>query len=183
MMVKGSTMNGSGTIRVVKRDGSGDMFSPRKLALAMYRGMRSSEGRYADALDLAVAIQIYLSRSGYLCISSAAIFEMAMKVLRRVRMAEVAETMEAHWRWREGRRRAIHIVHAGGNVTMWDKSWLAELARRSWHIMPSTARIIAGQIEMSLLQRKHSEYDREYLIERLNARVAEYGLADAVPVR
>jgi len=167
----------------VKRDGSGDMFSPRKLALAMYRGMQNSEGRYADALDLAVAIQIYISRSGYVCISSAAIFEMAVKVLRRVRMADAAEAMEAHWQWREERRRAIRIVHAGGNVTMWDKSWLAEVARRSWHIMPSTARIIAGQIETSLLQSKHSEYDRECLVEQLNARVAEYGLADAVPVR
>ena len=175
-------MDGSGKVRVVKRDGSVENFDRAKLASAMWRAMRAAVGTFDDARQLAWAIELYVGRRGWGVVSSAAIFEMALKVLARVRLVRAAEALESHCAWRSYRRRRLRVDHGGGKVTFWDKTWLSELTRRCWHLSRSTARIIAAEVESRLLGGRGCRVGREEVLEMANARVAELGLADAVPV-
>ncbi len=176
-------MNGSRTVRVLKRDGSVEDFDRPKLAGAMWRAMRVAGGDYRDAEELARAVGVYLHQSGCQCVSSAAVLEMTIKVLRRVGLKPAAETMELYHSRRAIRRRRIRVEHPGGRVTGWDKSWLAKFACRSWGLLPATGRIVAALVEADLLRLERHGFTREDLIARMNECVASLGLADAVPVR
>jgi hypothetical protein len=180
-------MNGSRTIRVVKRDGCEEPFEVLRLAAAMHRGMRHTRGTLYDAGQLAMAIEIYLDRTERRRVTSAAVFEMAVKVLRRVQLFAAAKALETHHLRRAERRRRLSVSHGGGRRTRWDKSWLAALAQARWGLWRSTARIVAGQVEDELLCQTPPdgagwEATRGELCERLDACVSAYGLADAVPV-
>ena len=175
-------MDGSRTIRVIKRDGCEEAFDAAKLAAAMYRAMLHVGGTFYDAGQLALAIEVHLSRTGVKRISSAAIMEMVLKVLRRVGMAPAAMAVEAYRGWRDGRRRQIRIQHECGEVTLCDKGWLSELACRGWHLSSKAGRIIAAQVERDLLAGRRNELSRQEVQDMINERVAEFGLADAVPV-
>lgn len=175
-------MNGSRTIRVIKRDGCQEAFDAPKLAVAMYRGMLSTEGKLDDATQLAAAIRAYLARTGRERVSSTTLMEMALRVLRRVDMAPAATAMEVYAAWRDWRRRQIRIRHECGEITLCDKSWLSEIACRSWNLSLRAGRIMASQVERDLLAGGRSEFSRAEIQDMLNARVAEFGLADAVPV-
>ena len=175
-------MNGSGTIRVVKRDGNVEVFDAGKLAGAMYRAMSGFWGRYEDARELARAVGIYLARRGHRRVSSAAIFEMALKSLRRVRFDVAAAMFETHRAWRRRCRGGLRVIHADGHVTLWDKAWAANLAYRNWGLRPVTGRIIAGKVEEELLCGSRQLVLRSEVVGRVNAWVSRYGLADAVPI-
>jgi len=170
-------------IRVVKRDGTEEAFEPLRLAAAMYRGMRGTKGTLYDAGQLAMAVEIYLDLSGRWRVTSAALFEMAVKVLRRVRLFAAAKKIEAHRARRAEARRRLCIRHDCGRLTRWDKSWLAAVARASWGLTRGAARVLAGQVEAELLAAAAGRWEvpRGEVCERLNRRVDEYGLADAVP--
>lgn len=174
-------MIGSRTIRVLKRDGSVEEFSPYKLAAAIWRALSGRGGQYRDAADLALAIGVYLDRGQWACISSAAVFEMTVKVLRRVHFDEAAAALESCRASRAARRRRLRIDH-GGQVTYWEKGWLVRLGSQSWQLSPQTARIIAGHVESSLLSQPGRVIPRADATDLFNQCVAEYGLADAVPV-
>jgi len=176
-------MDGSGTIRVLKRDGSAEDFNAPKLAACMYRAICRRGGDYCHARDLSVAIAIYLCRSRIACISSAAIFEMTLKVLRRVGFSRAAAALEGHGARRKRLRERLRLDHGGGRVTLWQKGWLREFACRSWHLSPAVGRILAGRIESSLLLGGKAAISRREVVELLNAEVTAFGLADAVPVR
>ncbi|HUT61945.1 MAG TPA: ATP cone domain-containing protein [Phycisphaerae bacterium] len=170
-------------IRVLKRDGSVEDFHRRKLAGCMWRAMEQTSGRYRDAVELSVAIQVYLRRRGCRCVSSAAVLEMAVKVLRRVRLGEAADLLEEHHTWRDCVRRGLVVKHDDGRVTCWDKSWLAELVCRSWGLLPGTGRIIAGELEAELLATVRGAVARRQVVDGMNSLVVAFGLADAVSVR
>ncbi len=175
-------MNGSRTIRVLKRDGSREDFSPEKLAAAMDRAMRGIDGHRRYAVDLAGAIHIYLAGDGRGQIRSAALLEMVIKVLRRVGLDQAVRNLEEYHYRREDRRAKLCIRHESGAVTRWDKGWLCEFARRSWNLMASTARIVAGEVEGRLLNDRQTFVARSAVLESLNEVVCEFGLAEAVPV-
>lgn len=176
-------MSGSRMVRVLKRDGSAEDFRSRKLALSIWRALSRSGREYTDAADLAAAIEMYLTHRQCQCISSAAVFEMTVKVLRRVLFFSAADAMEAHSRARSAGRKGLRLRHAMGQESAWDKSWLAKLACRSWELTPTTGRIIAGLVEAELLAIGPKRVDRGEVLDRMNACVAALGLADAVPVR
>jgi len=176
-------VDGSRTIRVVKRDGSEEPFCRTKLAGTMWRAIGRDGGNFGDARALALAIEVYLDRRGQRQISSAAVFEMAVKVLRRCRLSKAARAMERH-RWRRHAARAcLRIRHDGGAVTEWDKSWLALRARCAWRVSYDTSRILAEQLESDLLSAGRRTVERREVLALLDGRVASYGLADAVPAR
>ncbi len=168
--------------RVRKRDGSVEDFDAAKLAGAIRRVLERLEGVQADPDDLARGIQLYLQRSGRTIVTSAAIFGMLLKVLRRVRLGDAAELFELHRTLRMVRRRLLRVRHEDGYATHWDKGWLAALAERMWHISRTTARMLAGEIEMHLLPQEESEIPREDVLALLNRHIAQWGLAEAVPV-
>ncbi len=175
-------MNGSGMIRVLKRDGTIEPFDTRKLAGAIWRAMRGMPGRYEDACQLALAMKIYIDRDTVKVVSSGAIFEMAVKVLRRVSLAEAAETLRMHRGQTHAWRHVMRVQHYSGAVTYWDKAWLSELACKSWYLMPRTGRLIAAQIEEQLRRANRTDISRGELVEMVNRCVTELGLGDAVPV-
>jgi len=176
-------VNGPRTVQVRKRDGSVEDFNTHKLAAAIWRAMAGSCGRYGDACDLATAIRIYLDRTGRVEISSAALFEMVVKVLRRVRMNHAAGLLEAHRSRRAEARDRITVLDGRGRRLPWDKTALAAAVQQSWNLSRTTARILAGRLESRFLLGRRRTVRRTTLIARLNALVAEFGLADAVPVR
>ena len=175
-------MDGSRTIRVIKHNGSVEEFDRRKLAGALYRAMAGTDGTANDARELAWAIEIYLGRTRRFCVSSAAILEMGLKVLRRVRLPDAAEALETHRAERALRRRGFRVYHGAGKVTVWDKTWVCELARVCWHVSPATSRTLAAEVEQRLLGRRTGRATRQEVVDLLNRCVAAFGLADAVPV-
>lgn len=174
-------MEGSGTIRVMKRDGSVEDFDAAKLAAAMWRAMRHTNAKYTHARQLAEAIETYLLRRDYTCVSTRALFEMAVKSLHYVGLPRAAGRIEKHRDWRDQRRRQFRIRH-DDSTTFWDKSWLCKLACRSWHVSHSVGRIIAGRIEHEILAGDRFILGRHEVLDLLNHNMAAYGLADAVPV-
>ena len=181
-VLEGIDMEGSGTIRVLKRDQSVELFDARKLSVAFWRPIAPTSGGYGDALKLAEAVGIYLSRNDWQCVSSAALFEMALKVLRQAGLAEAADAMEAHHRWRSAARVMLKVRHEDGRATNWDKSYLSGLAMRLWHLRLSTARILAGEIECRLLVTGDKIVAKADVVAMLNELVSQLGLAEAVPV-
>jgi len=176
-------VNGSGTIGVLKRDQSVELFCAEKLAGALWRAAQGTPAKFQEVRQIAGAVQTYLLRRRGRCVSSRAVFEMALKALRYVGLASAAEAAESYSRWRMLVRGRLRIRHEEGKLTYWDKGWLCELACRSWHVMPTTGRILAGIVELGLLRGEDTVVWRQAVVERLNDVVAEYGLADAVPVR
>lgn len=179
---KGFAMNGSGTIQVLKRDGSVERFDRARLAGGMWRAMSGTVGRYRDARQLAEAVELYLERCRMRCVSSAAVFEMALQVLRRVGLEDAAAAMEAYRAARRVLRTRLRIRHESGTATLWDRTWLSELAERYWGLRPRAARTLAGQFEGELLAEGPRELSRAEILRRLNRCAAAWGLADAVPV-
>ena len=173
---------GSWTIRVLKRDGQAEEFDGLKLAAAIWRAMGARKVTYSRAVYFSDAVRFYLLRGRQGCVSSAAIFEMCVKLLQYVGEPVAARQMQEHRSWRLARRRELCIRHERGELTLWEKAWLAQFAQRCWHLSTRTARILAGQVEADLLRGTAHEVPRQDIIDRLNDITAAYGLADAVPV-
>ena len=168
---------------VRKRDRRCEPFDATKLAAAMMRGfVRGPEAR-RQAVELARAVEVFLRRQRKRVVSSSALFEMALKALRRVHQGAAAEVLELYRSLRASRRRLLRVRHDDGRVTHWDKSWLVKQAESIWGISTSAARIIAGTVEMDLLPQEPAVVARGTALEALNEQVVAFGLADAVPVR
>lgn len=176
-------MHGSRTIRVIKTDQTEEPFDAGKLSAAMYRAMPPSPDRRRTCLQFAVAIEEYLRRTCWVMVTSDAVHELAAKVLSRCGYEQAAEAMVVSRQWRRIRRTRLSVQHEGGERTAWDKSWLSCWARSSWRLSRRTARILAGMVERELLARDAALVCRIDVLDMLNRFVAEYGLADAVPVR
>lgn len=186
-------MDGSRKIQVLKQDGTAEPFDGRKLAAAIWRAISRAHCRrdhapcpppdYRDACDLAGALEMYLARCEMACVSSAAVFEMTVKVLRRVGLDAAAAAMEAFRFERSSRRRRLKVMHEWGNVTCWDKGWLAGVGGHYWKLMPSTARTISGLVEAELRGDDDSPLTRQGVLDAFNRHVESLGLADAVPVQ
>jgi len=176
-------VDGSGKIQVCKSDSTEEAFDVRKLAGSMFSAMQETRGRHYDATQLAIAIGLYLGQTSWLTVTSDALAELAVKVLSRCRLPEAAEAMTEYRRARTIGRSRLQVRQEGGQVTMWDKAWLSSWAQRSWLVSRNTGRILAGQVERELLESGLAEVSRLDVLDMLNRRVAEYGLADAVPVR
>ncbi len=172
-------MIGSGTIRVAKRDGSAEPLDTLRLAGVIWRAMGNA-GRYKDALELARAVGIYLRRTGQEEVSSKAIFEMGLKVLRRARMHDAAEAWEDHHMRRLHLRTALTVTVADEEL-VWSKSALADVVAKTWHVSARTGRIIAAQVEQALMDRPDFLVEFEEIVDMVNEAVAAFGLADAVP--
>lgn len=176
-------MDGSRKIQVIKSDSTEEPFDARKLAASMFRAMQGRRGRFYDAMQLSIAIGIYLKRSSLQTVTSDTLSELAVKVLSRCRLSEAGSAMEDFRQRRRMRRSRLAVRHEGGRVTMWDKGWLSSWAQSSWQLSRTTSRILAGQVERELLDGEAIVISRLDVLDMLNRRVAEYGLADAVPVR
>jgi len=149
----------------------------------MYKVMRGGTETFSEAGEVALAIDIYLHQRGWSTVSSAAVFEMVLKTFRRIGMDLPAAIMETHHTWRVRRRRGMKVRYPDGRTALWDKGWLVKLICSSWRLSGPAGRMLAGDIETQILEADTvGLIGRNDLIEQVNALVAAYGLADAVPV-
>ena len=175
-------MNLTRKIEVQKLDGSKEAFDAGKLTGMLRKGMHHLGIPAHGADDLGTAVEIYLQRTQQYTISSSAVFEMGIKILRRVGMREVAEVLELTRALRTTRRGDMRVRQDDGRLIAWDKSWLANIGGRMWCLSPSCARIMAAEVEQHLLADNTVEISRYEVLEMFNRCVFEFGLADAVPV-
>ena len=175
-------MSESRTIRVIKRDGSVEAFDEPKLTAAMWAAMEGCQGEYEDARELARAVRCFVHRIGWLSVATAAIFEMSLKIMRRVQLGRAAAEYETFRQRRKAGRKRLRVIHDAGQITAWDKAWLAKMACRVWNVSTRTGRILAGQVEGELLADGRGWIRRRDLVDMMNASVLEFGLGDAVPV-
>ena len=172
-------MSGSRKIRVVKRDGSTEAFDPGKLAGAVYCALEPGKDSLVRSRHIALAVGLYLHRTGRGRVTSAAVFEMTVQALLSVGLEEATDCFEAHRHARAAARGRLRVCHEGGPVTLWDKGWLAEVAQRGWLLGRQTARLLAGEVEAELLALAAPSVTRHEVMERLHRLLAEYGLAEA----
>ena len=175
-------MDGSRTIQVRKRDGNCEPFQRSKLAGAIWRAMEHTRGRPEDARSLAEAIELHLRRTDRRRISSKGLFEMVLKVLRKIHLPDAAGILETHHLSRTALRQGLLVYHGPGKVTLWDKSWLGRYASRAWQLSPATGRILAGQVEAEILAGGMALVTRVQVLRKMNECVAAFGLADAVTI-
>jgi hypothetical protein len=168
---------------VLKRDGSSEDFDVRKLASVLWRVLAPQRRKYKDAVALATAVEFYLQHRHSRCVSSAAVLEMSLRVLRRVGLEKSACSLEQSHVDRCSKRRRLHVRHDGGRMTSWDKNWLVNLTCRVWDVSRSTGRLVAGEIEHRLLESGCTVIARQAIVNQMNAGMESLGLADAVPVR
>ena len=175
-------MEGSRTILVQKRDGTLEAFDQARLAGSLLAALSAESVEQETAENLAFAVEHYISRVGLERVSSPAVFEMAVKILRSIQCPEAAERYEA-WSLRRRRfRKQFRIVDDQGRVTLWDKGKLADQTKRQWMVSDRTARIVAGELEKRLMDRPNVAWiGAGKLQDELNSLVAAFGLADAVP--
>ena len=175
-------MAGSRTILVAKRDGTCEPFDVRKLTSAIARAAKCDVSGGGLAASIASAIQTHTRNSGYTRICSRSIFEMSLKVLRRISLPMAAHRMESYFQLRNSWRRAIKADAGNGKLIRPEKRYLAEEAVSLWGISRTTARIIAARIERHLIAIDNTRPSPEGIRELINRYVCEHGLADAVPV-
>ncbi|MCL2701082.1 MAG: hypothetical protein FWE88_05245 [Phycisphaerae bacterium] len=177
-------------ILIEKRDGSREGFDHLKVSASFWRALGPAGQPYERARYLADAVAFVLSTRPAECVTSAAVFEMGVKVLAHAGLHRSVELYAGYRSRRNDRRKRLCIRHERGLITQWDKSWLAELTRQAWSVRPTTARIIAGAVEHDLLAMDdphatiftRRELPRKQIIDQLTARIAELGLADTVTV-
>ena len=169
-------------IKIRKRDGSVEVFDEQRLRGVIARGIVAAGEDFTFAGELASAVHFYLKSSRQYLVASSVLFEMVLKAMQRVNMHTAARRLELHHSAREMRRRLIRVSHGDHLTTLWDKSWLAEFACRSWNVSRRTGRILAGEVEKTILRDSGTVVQRSEIIGMLNELVGQYALADAVPV-
>ena len=116
---------------------------------------------------------------------------MALTSLRAAALLDAASAME-QWHWQRAElRRHLAVRHGHGATTAWSKHWLVQQARNQWHLSRPLCRILAGEVEESLLgrwrhrlstpDRSRRRVDRSGVLALLEQAAAAYGLADAMP--
>ena len=162
---------------MLKRDGGAEAFDRAKLRGCLLRVLPAGRADVYFADALAEGIACYLRRGGVRCVSSAAILEMVLTVLRAVGMGAPTAALERRHAARLALRATLVIRHDRGRRTAWSKDWLVRQACSRWGLGRTAARIVAGQIEQSLLRRPPRDLSRSAVMKMLTARVADYGLA------
>lgn len=165
----------SRTIRVLKRDSSAEPFDAAKLRRSLWLALGGQPGWLIYADSVAQAIHAYLRVLNMRAVSSRALFEMAVGALRCIGRGEAAERMEEHARWRRRARRAMVLLHDGGQRCEWDRSWVIEQLRRRWRISPPAARALSGHLERQMLQRPRL-LSRQDVLDAVDELADHYGL-------
>ncbi len=167
----------SGKILVCKRDGTIEPFDLYKLRGCLLRVVPGGAGRLVCAGAVAEAVGCYLASRCLRWVSSAAILEMVLTVLRAVGWGVAAGKLERRHSRRLAMRGRLTLRHYDGRLTAWSKGWLVQRARSQWSLGRSAGRILAGQVEDSLMRRGAREVHRADVMRLLARRAADYGLA------
>jgi hypothetical protein len=162
---------------VLKHDGTFEPFDRQKLRACLLRVLPAPREDFHFAEALSIAIRCYLRGRRIRCLSSAAVLEMALTVLRAVGLTGAAAELESQHAARLQGRSRLTIHHNDGRRTAWSKEWLARQAASRWGLGRTAARILAGQIERELIRQDVRDVGRAELMQMLAVNAAAYGLA------
>jgi hypothetical protein len=168
-------MRGSRTIQVLKRAGAAEPFSVQKLRLCLWRALECRGEMLLRAHYLAEAVVVYLRRNRHRVVTSGALLEMAIRVLRQTGHGEAADALEAHHCRRLAARGRLVLVHPTGRRSRWDRNWLAEQIRHRWGIGRSAARALSATVEDDLLPHEGA-IARQAVLDLASRRLDEFGL-------
>lgn len=169
-------MKGSGTIRVLKRAGTTEGFCAERFRSCLWRVMQPFGGRFQQADALADAVVLYLRRAGCRIVTTRALLEMALRVLRKTDHGPAADALAARHRWRRAARRRLLVAHENGRQCPWERHWVTQQIQRRWAVTRSAALAISADIEHELLAGE-SPVRRQTVLDLIDERVENYGLA------
>jgi len=161
---------------VLKRDGTAEPFDEGKLCGCMLRAMRAGDDDAHIGQALAHAVGYYLLRRQTRCISTGAILEMALTVLRVAGLGQAATQLERRHAARLSMRGRLRLHHDNGVCTAWSKQWLVQQGCTRLGLGPSTARILAAQVEQTLTKGRCWQISRSDVIAELSRAAEAYGL-------
>jgi hypothetical protein len=151
-------------------------FDRCKLRSALARALHDAPEGFYRADALASAIHYYLTRHSRPCISSAAIFEMALSCLRGLKLAFGARRMEQARQAKATLRGRLVLHHGFGPATSWSKEWLVHHAVQELDVGMPVARILAGEIEQKLIRRRRRQIGRGAVLRMLHREAEAVGL-------
>lgn len=168
-------------IFVLKRDGTVERFDFHKLRGCLLRALAGKDRNVLRAGAIAAAVEWYLAERRQQCVSSAALLEMVLRALHAVGWQVAATRLEGRHNVRAAVRGRLALRHPDGQTTVWSKQWLVEHACSRWSLGRTAGRILAGQIENRLVDRRARRVDRSTVMEMLGRLVVAYGLGIPLP--
>lgn len=176
-----------GSAKVVKRDGSVELFQFVKLKRALSAGMKTCQydERYADALARAVAIHVQEWNEPRPP-TTEYVFHCVREVLRETGLEDVAREIVRYRRTRSLMRKHLEVVdtrRTGRPQKPWSKAVVTQTLVRRYELRTEVARILAGEIERRVLSLKYSVISTALVAEMIRNELMAWGLLEeAVPV-
>jgi hypothetical protein len=172
-------MNTASSTMIIKRDGTREPFSPAKLRRIIIAGMRACRYDVKLAEPLVQAVEVHLRyweepkppTSEY-------VFRCVFAVLKQTGLKDVAECLAAHRRWRRMQRRNVRLLRQPPKrgSKPWRKASLVAHLRKRFGVGQEVARIVAGDLEMRVLNLGFQELSQRLMEELVLSELAAWGL-------
>lgn len=172
-------MNTASSTLIQKRDGTREPFSNAKLRRIIVAAMRSCryDSKLADPLVQAVEVHLrYWDEPKPP--TSEYIFRCVYAVLKQTGLKDVAECLAAHRRWRRMQRRSVRILRAAPKrgSKPWRKASVVAHLQKRFGVGHEVARIVAGELEMRVLNLGFQELSQRLMEELILSELAAWGL-------
>ena len=172
-------MKTANTITIAKRDGSQEPFSPAKLRRVVALAMQACgyDRKLADPLVQAVEVHLQYWEEPHLP-TSEYVARCVNAVLKQTGLHDVRECVAAHRRWRRVRRRAVQVARpvSKRGLRPWRKNSLIAMLKKRYDVGHAVARIVAGEIELRVLNLGFSVISHALLEELVRNELAAWGL-------
>lgn len=168
-------------IVIVKRDGSLESFSARKLRRIIAAAMRQCryDPKLADPLVQAVEVHLQYWEENRPP-TSEYVFRCVHAVLKQTGLKDVAECLAGHRRWRRLKRRSIRVLRVApkrGSVP-WRKTTLVRRMTQRYGVGAQVARIVAGELEQRVLNLGFRTVSGTLIEELLRNELLAWGLLE-----
>ncbi len=167
------------SILIAKHDGTQELFAPAKLRRMVAVAMRACHYDPKLSEPLVQAVEVHLQywdeprppTSEYL-------FRCVQAVLKQTGLSDVADVLAAHRRWRRVKRHSVQVQrrHSKRGPRPWRKAALVTLLEKRYGVMHDTARIIAGELEMRVLNLGYRVITAGLLEELVHNELLTWGL-------
>lgn len=167
-------------VRVIKRDGTTELFQVAKLRRCVALAMRSchQDADLSDALAQSVALHLRQCENPSPP-SSEYVFHCARTVLMHTGMKEAARELVAHHRQRTARRKRLRVVDGRrpeSSDERWRKAAVARTLRERHGLSIATARILAGEVEARVFALDLAVVTRDLVSELILNELLAWGL-------
>ncbi|RMF83356.1 MAG: hypothetical protein D6744_04830 [Planctomycetota bacterium] len=172
------------TMKVSKRDGTVEPFNQGKVRRCIALGCQAVgvTTRVADSLARAVAIHLRESAEPGLP-TTEYIFRCVRAALEQTEFPRAARVLMQHRRWRDLSRESIRVFDARRPerpAGQWRKTRVVRTLERRYRLSPSTARILAGELEERVLGLRYQMISTALLGELIRNELRAWGLLGEV---